>query len=135
MTEHNDPLLAYCNALIESIHTVKPSQAMSIECIKVALMYNKIDSLTRWIAQKKLTFSYEAGQLIEQYAKQKPKISIQMFELALFVYTDLKSPFEMAVCMARLGKILNWFRIITFFLKQYHFLIFYNYPYNLKFKL
>lgn len=96
-------MLAYCNAILDSIDNVKPTKSMSIECINIALKYNKIDSLTRWIAQRKLTFSYESAKLIEKYAKKFPKNAKNLFELALFIYTDLKSIFEMAVCMAKLG--------------------------------
>ncbi len=76
---------------------------MSIECINIALKYNKLDLLTRWIAQRKLTFSYESAKIIEKYAKKFTKNAKNLYELALFIYTDLKSIFEMAVCMAILG--------------------------------
>lgn len=54
--EKTDPLLIYCNAIIESIddhNSSRPNKEMSMECIKIALKFNKLDLLTRWIAQKK----------------------------------------------------------------------------------
>lgn len=54
MTAVNDPLMIYCEALIDSVNDqFKPDQIISIECIKIALKYNKLDTLSRWIALKK----------------------------------------------------------------------------------
>lgn len=54
-TELTDPLMIYCNAIIETIsdEESKPNADMSIECIKIALKYNKLDLLTKWVAQRK----------------------------------------------------------------------------------
>ena len=78
---------------------------MSIECIRIALKFNKLDLLTRWIAQRRITFSYQAAHLIEEYARLKAKNSKSSFELALFIYTDIKSPLEATICMAKLGRL------------------------------
>jgi hypothetical protein len=57
-TETTDPLLIYANALVDSISDTapKPNEHMSNECVKIALKFNKLDLLTRWIAQKKYKF-------------------------------------------------------------------------------
>jgi hypothetical protein len=34
---------------------------MSNECVKIALKFNKLDLLTRWIAQKKWKFLFYSG--------------------------------------------------------------------------
>lgn len=56
-TDQNDPLLIYCNALIDSIDesskVSKPNELMSLECVRIALKYNRLDYLTRWVAQQK----------------------------------------------------------------------------------
>ena len=56
-TDQNDPLLIYCNALIDSIdessRVSKPNELMSLECVRIALKYNRLDYLTRWVAQQK----------------------------------------------------------------------------------
>jgi hypothetical protein len=54
-TDATDPLLMYCNAVVDSIgeSAPKPNENMSNECVKIALKFNKLDLLTRWIAQKK----------------------------------------------------------------------------------
>lgn len=53
--EQNDPLMIYCCSIIETIinDDSKPNIEMSIECIRIALKYNKIELLTKWIFQKK----------------------------------------------------------------------------------
>ena len=126
-------MLAYCNALIDSIDesTGRPTDEMSLECIKIALKYNKLDLLTRWIANRRLmstleflrnklvfhkrlilfvlleyrlTFSFACGKLIEEYARLRPKNHKNSYELALFVYQDIKAYMEAAICMAKLGR-------------------------------
>ena len=98
---------------MDSIDQIKPNEQMSNEFIILVLKYNKIESLTRWIAQKKLTFSYEGAKLIETHAKQKSIHSKKLFELALYVYTHLNSVFEMAACMAMLGRYSVMMNFIT----------------------
>jgi hypothetical protein len=50
-----DPLLIYCNAVLDSISDdfSKPNNEMSIEAIKIALKYNLLDVITRWISQER----------------------------------------------------------------------------------
>ena len=98
--------MVYCIALIDSIDesTGKITEEMSIECVKIALKYNKLDLLTRWIAHRKLTFSYSAGKIIEEYARIKPKNHKNAYELALFIYQEIKSYFETSICLAKLGR-------------------------------
>lgn len=46
--------MIYCEALIDSVNAYfKPDETISVECIKIALKYNKLDTLSRWIALKK----------------------------------------------------------------------------------
>ena len=57
------------------------------------------------MAQRRITFNYQAAQLIEEYARLKAKNSKTSFELALFIYTEIKAPLEATVCMAKLGRL------------------------------
>jgi hypothetical protein len=77
---------------------------MSLECVKVALKYNKLDLLTRWIAKRKLMLSHASGKIIEEYARLKPKNHKNAYELALFIYQEIKSLSEASICMAKLGR-------------------------------
>lgn len=52
----------------------------------------------------RITFSYAAAQLIEEYALLRPKNSKSLFELVLYIYKDIEAAFEAAVCMAKLGR-------------------------------
>ncbi|CAF0963189.1 unnamed protein product [Brachionus calyciflorus] len=109
-----DPLMAYCEALIDCVNDrYKPDELISIECIKIALKYNKLETLSRWVAQKKLNFSYEAGECIENYSKQNCKNPRNSIELALFVYTEIKAIPKMALCMARLGRYVAMFDLMS----------------------
>lgn len=53
----------------------------------------------------RITFSYNSAKLIEEYAFFKPKKSKNLYELVLFMYKDIKAPFEAAICMAKLGRL------------------------------
>ena len=66
------------------------------------MKYLKID---KTLLNKRLHFSYQAAKLIEDYAHLKPKNSKNLFELALFIYKEIKASFEVAVCMAKLGRL------------------------------
>jgi len=108
---------------------------MSLECVKIALKYNKLDLLTRWIAQRKLTFSQTAGKIIEEYARLKPKNHKNAYELALFIYQEIKSYLEASISMAKLGRFSAMVDFIDQNIKQINasnseiFLkIFYEYP-------
>ncbi|RNA35446.1 clathrin heavy chain linker domain-containing 1 [Brachionus plicatilis] len=106
MDAKTDPLMVYCEAMIDSASSnFKPDEAISLECIKIALKYNKLETLSRWIAFRKLTFSIEAGKYIEEYSKfnfKNPKNSI---ELALFVYNECNAISRAALCLAKLGNL------------------------------
>lgn len=105
--EDDDPLLVYCMSVIDSINdeNSKPNIDMSIESIRIILKFNKLDFLTRLVAQRRITFSYNSAKLIEEYAFFKPKKSKNLYELVLFMYKDIKAPFEAAICMAKLGRL------------------------------
>ena len=47
------PLLAFCDALMATVLAfgVRPSEFMSLECVKCALEENRIDLLSHWISQ------------------------------------------------------------------------------------
>lgn len=103
----NDPLFMYINAVIDSItdSLSKPNEHMSLECIKIILAHEKIDILTRWVAQKRLALSYEAAQFIEHFGDLKPVYEKKCNELALYIYNQVGASFEAAVCMAKLGRV------------------------------
>ena len=130
--ESNDPLLIYCIAIIDSISETspKPNEEMSKECVKIMLKFNKLDLLTRLIAQKKyfmnrndaknnfviknnqlhrLTFSYTMAKYIQEYAKRNAKNSKNSYELCLFVFKEIGAHFESAICFAKLGLVLNFY--------------------------
>ena len=53
--EDKDPLLVYCMSVIDSINDddSKPTVDMSVEFIRVVLKFNKLDFLTRFVAQRR----------------------------------------------------------------------------------
>lgn len=53
--EDDDPLLVYCMSVIDSINdeNSKPNIDMSIESIRIILKFNKLDFLTRLVAQRR----------------------------------------------------------------------------------
>ena len=104
-SEEMNPLLVYCISLVDSVNeeASKPDADMSVECVRIVLKYNNVDILTRLIAQRRLTFSYPAAQMIEEYALLRPKNS-KSLELVLYIYKEIGAAFEASVCMAKLGR-------------------------------
>ena len=97
----------YINAIFDSITDAlsKPNEHMSLECIKIVLAHEKIDVLTRWVAQKRLALSFEAAQFIEDFGDLKPIYDKKCKELALYINNQVGASFEAAVCMAKLGRV------------------------------
>ena len=104
-----DPLLAYCQAVLDSMTSgSQPNEAMSVECIRAALRYNLVETITRWVAHKRLTLSPQAAAIVEQHGKRMRVASLSAasayYELALFIYVELGRTHEACVCLTRLGR-------------------------------
>jgi hypothetical protein len=103
---NTDPLLFYVTALLDSINNdlSKPNEKLSLDCIKVLLAHERIDILARYIAQRKILFSFEIARYIDKFASFKPQHEKKAIELSLFIYNNIDSQFEAIICLAKLGR-------------------------------
>ncbi|XP_072031866.1 clathrin heavy chain linker domain-containing protein 1-like [Amphiura filiformis] len=102
------PLLAYCEALMSSVPAVGilPNAETSLECVKSALQEDRLDLVTHWIAQKRLTCSEPLGHLLYNYTQGKnTEIVNKCLPLAQAVYTKVGAHIQSAVCMCKQGRV------------------------------
>lgn len=98
------PLLAFCDALMSSVLAlgVKPSETISMECVKCALDENRIDLLSHWISQDRLTVTQELGSMINTYCEGKSRNHLALAES---VFVKVKAHRHAVVAMVRQGRI------------------------------
>ena len=101
------PLLAFCDGLMSSVLAfgVKPSDYMSVECVKCALEENRLDLLSHWIAQDRLTNSEQLGNMIYNYTKVRPASQPQYLSLAQQVYVKIEDHVSAMICMVKQGRV------------------------------
>ena len=101
------PLLAFCDALMSSVLAfgVKPSDYMSIECVKCALEENRLDLLSHWIQQDRLTNSEQLGNMIYNFTKVRPTELVRYLSLAQQVYVKIEDFVSAMICMVRQGRV------------------------------
>ncbi|XP_013383339.1 clathrin heavy chain linker domain-containing protein 1 [Lingula anatina] len=76
------PLLAFCDALMSSVLAmgVRPSETISLECVRCALEENRFDLLSHWVTQERLTVTEELGSLITEQCSGKSKNHLALAE-------------------------------------------------------
>ncbi|XP_022111074.1 clathrin heavy chain linker domain-containing protein 1-like isoform X2 [Acanthaster planci] len=102
------PLLIYCEALVSSVPAVGllPNAETSLECVKSALVEDRLDLVMYWLAQKRLTCSEPLGHLLYNYTQGKSEdILSKGLPLAEAVYTEVDAQIQAAVCMCKQGKV------------------------------
>ncbi|XP_060559629.1 clathrin heavy chain linker domain-containing protein 1-like [Ruditapes philippinarum] len=101
------PLLMFCDALMPSAgsENARPDARLSLECVECALYENRLDLLSHWVAQKRLTFSEEIGHLIKDHCKCKIPCRCSCQALAQNVFIKLKIYKEAIVCLLKQGRV------------------------------
>ncbi|KAK3591625.1 hypothetical protein CHS0354_013809 [Potamilus streckersoni] len=96
------PLLSFCDALMSSAGTgsSKPNAHLSAECVECALKENRIDLLSHWITQDRLTLSSEIGHMITNHS-HKPNCQA----LAQNIFMRLHQYRDAVVCYLRQGRV------------------------------
>ncbi|KXJ16571.1 clathrin heavy chain linker domain-containing protein 1 [Exaiptasia diaphana] len=99
------PLLIFCDALMETACAAQPlTQAMSVECIKCALMEDCLDLATHWLAQGKLSYSIPLGEVLFEHCKCVTKCTCACTILAQTVYTHVGAHERAAKCLSKQQK-------------------------------
>lgn len=99
------PLLIFCDALMETACAAQPlTQAMSVECIRCALMEDRLDLATHWLAQGKLLYSIPLGEVLQDHCKCDGKCTCHCTILAQTVYTHVNAHQRAAKCLSKQQK-------------------------------
>ncbi|XP_069464341.1 clathrin heavy chain linker domain-containing protein 1 [Ambystoma mexicanum] len=97
------PLMFFFEALITSSSTTKHpvSACMTLEAIKCALMQKRLDLVTHWITQQRLTFSEALGDAIFEYFQTEHHKRAECLALALaqIIYRQCGVHRKTALCM------------------------------------
>jgi hypothetical protein len=79
---------------------------MSLECAKSACSENHLNLLYKWIAEDRLTCSFEMAQLVERS---------RALDLAEFIYRRVDAHYEVGSCLLQAGKSKN----LSFFIREF----------------
>ncbi|CAG5136446.1 unnamed protein product [Candidula unifasciata] len=68
-SQGRSPLFAFCDVLMSSVKAAgsKPKEALSRDCVEAALKENCPDLLFHWLAQDRLTVSFQLGKMISDH--------------------------------------------------------------------
>ncbi|XP_053374865.1 clathrin heavy chain linker domain-containing protein 1-like isoform X2 [Mercenaria mercenaria] len=101
------PLLMFCDALMPSAgsENARPDARLSLECVECALYENRLDLLSHWVAQKRLTFTEEMGHMIHNHCKCQIPCRCSAQAMAQNVFIKLKMYKEAIVCLLKQGRV------------------------------
>ncbi|XP_064599978.1 clathrin heavy chain linker domain-containing protein 1-like [Liolophura sinensis] len=101
------PLLSFCDSLMSSVPAigVKPNESLSTECVRCALEESRLDLLSHWIAQDRLTVSMEMANMIQNYCKCRTVCRCSCQALAQNIYTSLGEHMDVVICMLKQSRV------------------------------
>ncbi|XP_022335234.1 clathrin heavy chain linker domain-containing protein 1-like isoform X2 [Crassostrea virginica] len=104
---HRSPLLAFCDAIMASVEATgaKPGSELSTECVECALNENRLDLLSHWISQDRLSSSRQIGDLISGHCACKVPCKCGCQALAQNVYTKLHLHHQAIICLLKQGRV------------------------------
>ncbi|BFZ11554.1 hypothetical protein BsWGS_14593 [Bradybaena similaris] len=101
------PLLAFCDVLMSSVKAAgsKPKEALSRDCVEASLKENHPDLVFHWLAQDRLTISYQLGKMIADHCSCGIPCSCGCQAMAESVFRQLKADYEVILTMLKQGKV------------------------------
>ncbi|XP_021366978.1 clathrin heavy chain linker domain-containing protein 1-like isoform X2 [Mizuhopecten yessoensis] len=101
------PLLAFSEAVMSSVGAIgmKPNDTLSLECVECALYENRLDLLSHWISQERLTLSQDLGDRISAHCKCNVPCRCGSQALAQNVFSKLQLHRQTVVCLLKQGRI------------------------------
>ncbi|XP_068088652.1 clathrin heavy chain linker domain-containing protein 1 isoform X2 [Hyperolius riggenbachi] len=105
--DQDSPLLLFFEALIGSSKLARHpvNSALTLEGIKCALSYDKVELIVHWVTQQRITFSEALGDLIWDYGEKEPQHKVTCLALAQLIYRKCLSLRKAALCMCLQGQI------------------------------
>ncbi|CAH1791061.1 unnamed protein product [Owenia fusiformis] len=104
---HRSPLLAFCEAIMSNVLAlgIKPSAPMSLECVRTVLDQNRVDLLSHWISQDRLTLTEELGDVIFEFCKCRSLCTCSCQALAQRVYSTVAAHSKVVLCLIKQGRV------------------------------
>ncbi|KAL1791247.1 clathrin heavy chain linker domain-containing protein 1 isoform X1 [Sigmodon hispidus] len=101
------PLLLFFEAIFSTSQAFKrPINAdLTLEGIKCGLSEKRLDLVTHWITQEKLTFSEKAGDIIFAYGEQNTYQRPSCLALAQIIYNECGLHKKTLLCLCKQGQI------------------------------
>ncbi|XP_073410008.1 clathrin heavy chain linker domain-containing protein 1 [Dendrobates tinctorius] len=101
------PLMMFFEALLESSSSAKhPVNAgLTLEAVKCALSYDKMELIVHWVTQQRITVSEALGDVIWDYGEREPYHKVTCLALAQLIYRKCPSLRKAALCMCVQGQI------------------------------
>ncbi|XP_007642686.1 clathrin heavy chain linker domain-containing protein 1 isoform X1 [Cricetulus griseus] len=101
------PLLLFFEAIFSRSHAFKrPVNAdLTLEGIKCGLSEKRLDLVTHWVTQEKLTFSEKAGDVIVAYGEQNTYYKPRCLALAQIIYNECHLHKKALLCLCKQGRI------------------------------
>ncbi|XP_038172212.1 clathrin heavy chain linker domain-containing protein 1 [Arvicola amphibius] len=101
------PLLLFFEAIFSTSQAFKrPINAdLTVEGIKCGLSEKRLDLVTHWITQEKLTFSEKAGDIVFAYGEQNTYHKPNCLALAQIIYNECALHKKALLCLCKQGQI------------------------------
>ncbi|XP_049979830.1 clathrin heavy chain linker domain-containing protein 1 isoform X3 [Alexandromys fortis] len=101
------PLLLFFEAIFSTSQAFKrPINAdLTVEGIKCGLSEKRLDLVTHWITQEKLTFSEKAGDIVFAYGEQNTYHKPNCLALAQIIYNECGLHKKALLCLCKQGQI------------------------------
>ncbi|KAM4770882.1 clathrin heavy chain linker domain-containing protein 1 [Rhinophrynus dorsalis] len=105
--EDVSPLLLFFEELIGSSYLTKHpiNAALTLEGIKCALSYNKLELVVHWVTQQRVTFSEALGDIISDYSQKDPHHNATCLALAQLIFRKCACIRKAALCMCLQGQV------------------------------
>ncbi|XP_054329953.1 clathrin heavy chain linker domain-containing protein 1 isoform X4 [Pongo pygmaeus] len=100
------PLLLFFEALFITSHAFRcpVDAALTLEGIKCGLSEKRLDLVTNWVTQERLTFSEEAGDVICDYGEQDTYNKAKCLALAQIIYSECGLHKKAILCLCKQGQ-------------------------------
>ncbi|XP_058523779.1 clathrin heavy chain linker domain-containing protein 1 isoform X2 [Ochotona princeps] len=110
------PLLLFFEAIFSTSHAFRqPVDAeLTLEGIKCGLLEKRLDLVTNWVTQEKLTLSEKAGDAIYDYGEQDTYSKAKCLALAQMIYSECGQHKKALLCLCKQGQIHRAMEYIQF---------------------
>nr|XP_004029309.4 clathrin heavy chain linker domain-containing protein 1 isoform X1 [Gorilla gorilla gorilla]XP_018876602.3 clathrin heavy chain linker domain-containing protein 1 isoform X1 [Gorilla gorilla gorilla]XP_018876603.3 clathrin heavy chain linker domain-containing protein 1 isoform X1 [Gorilla gorilla gorilla]XP_055233905.1 clathrin heavy chain linker domain-containing protein 1 isoform X1 [Gorilla gorilla gorilla] len=100
------PLLLFFEAMFITSHAFPcpVDAALTLEGIKCGLSEKRLDLVTNWVTQERLTFSEEAGDVICDYGEQDTYNKAKCLALAQIIYSECGLHKKAILCLCKQGQ-------------------------------